>query len=156
MSKVVLAKKKSEEVEFIVDDDFYFPNSIHIANTGYPAGRFNNKVVLIHRYIMGAKKGETVDHINGNKLDNRRENLRITSQKNNVANVKYKGYYYCKDRNKYRSTMHIGKNRIHVGDFNTPKEAHEAYKKKHVEIHGEFSPWKDEVNEYSKEASRQA
>jgi len=44
--------------------------------------------VYIHRLIVGAVKGEYVDHINRNGLDNRRENLRIVSQGVNIANAK--------------------------------------------------------------------
>src|ERR1044072_5764222 len=46
----------------------------------------NNHRVLLHRFIMGAKKGEIVDHINGNVLDNRRENLRIVDRSTNAHN----------------------------------------------------------------------
>lgn len=46
----------------------------------------NYHPISIHQFLMHPKKGEVVDHINGNPLDNRRENLRITKQCNNVLN----------------------------------------------------------------------
>lgn len=51
--------------------------------TGSPC---KNNVIPIHRYVMGDPKEMAVDHINGNRLDNRKENLRICSQKDNVKN----------------------------------------------------------------------
>src|SRR5690554_1523278 len=46
------------------------------------------KQYLLHREIMQAKPGEYVDHINGDKLDNRKINLRVCSNKSNVVNSK--------------------------------------------------------------------
>ena len=52
--------------------------------TGYVVASINSKHVYLHQYIMnywGQGKGQlSIDHINRNKLDNRRDNLRITSQ----------------------------------------------------------------------------
>ncbi|MBL0320755.1 MAG: HNH endonuclease [Alphaproteobacteria bacterium] len=45
-----------------------------------------HKHVYMHRYIMTAKAGQEVDHINGNKLDNRKENLRLASHSQNCKN----------------------------------------------------------------------
>jgi len=42
--------------------------------------------VYLHRFILNAQKGEIVDHINGDGLDNRRCNLRLTDLKGNAAN----------------------------------------------------------------------
>ena len=54
----------------------------------YANTKYNGKTIYMHRLILDAKKGEYVDHINGNGLDNRQENLRITSQGVNLANAK--------------------------------------------------------------------
>jgi hypothetical protein len=58
----------------------------HLAS-GY-ACRKNGKAVYMHRRIMGAQKGQYIDHINGDKLDNRRSNLRFCNQSQNLANSK--------------------------------------------------------------------
>jgi len=52
----------------------------------YAAKRIAGKFVLLHRMVSGAQKGEIVDHINRNTLDNRIANLRITSRAVNSLN----------------------------------------------------------------------
>jgi hypothetical protein len=47
----------------------------------------NFKKVRLHRIIIGAKEGEIVDHINRNRLDNRKENLRLVTREENARNV---------------------------------------------------------------------
>lgn len=44
------------------------------------------ETVYLHRLIMGAAKGELVDHINGDSLDNRRANMRFSSLTDNARN----------------------------------------------------------------------
>lgn len=50
---------------------------------GIVEGKPKYKPILLHRFIANAKKGDIVDHMNHNPLDNRKENLRITNIKNN-------------------------------------------------------------------------
>jgi len=52
----------------------------------YAATMINGKKTYMHRLIMGLPKKKIVDHINNQTLDNRRENLRIITQKQNMRN----------------------------------------------------------------------
>lgn len=52
----------------------------------YAQGFINRNMVLMHRVILGARSGQTVDHINGDGLDNRRSNLRLVTPSQNNQN----------------------------------------------------------------------
>jgi D-serine dehydratase len=102
---------------------------------------------LLHRLIMKAEKGEIVDHINGNTLDNRKQNLRLVNATNNSYNKKvpctnttgYKGVVRrnCK-RNPFCAFIQEKKKQIYLGYFATAKEAAEAYDAASLKYHGEF------------------
>lgn len=73
------------------DEDFDLVSAIrwHAVqrrNSRYAQAMHNGKTVLMHRLVMSAGKGRIVDHINGNGLDNRRENLRFATTAQNRAN----------------------------------------------------------------------
>lgn len=88
-----------------------------------------------------------VDHINGNKLDNRFSNLRLASRMQNCANrskascnkTGYKGVSVCAQTSKYRAVIQVKRKQIHLGRFKTPQMAHEAYMKAAREHFGEFA-----------------
>lgn len=86
----------------IVDDADYAELSKHkwyYLNRGYAIRRSGHERVLMHRVLLGAKKGEFCDHKNGDKLDNRRENIRLCTFSQNMMNfgprkgVKYRGVH---------------------------------------------------------------
>ena len=104
----------------------------------------------LHRLITGCPDGHVVDHINGNGLDNRRANLRICIQPENIRNRKmhknnasgFKGVFLdatCKRGRPWRSRITVSGQRINLGRFNTPEEAHAAYCKASREKHGDFA-----------------
>lgn len=106
--------------------------------------------VLMHRFILGLKKGNKtyVDHINRDKLDNRRSNLRICDQAKNMCNSErhsktgYKGVvinnpHLEKPTYTCRVTLY-GKTKRICG-FKTAEEAALAYNKLALELHGEFA-----------------
>jgi hypothetical protein len=98
------------------------------------------KKIYIHRVILAAGPNETVDHINGDTLDNRRANLRITTSQGNAQNrakvrtykkmlptCPYKGVTRVKPSGMYWARICLNGERIHLGYFADPVEAAKAY-----------------------------
>ena len=119
---------------------------------GYATSCKNHKTIIFHRIIMGTNNSKIqVDHINGNKLDNRKQNLRICSNQENSFNKNknsnnssgYKGVYFDKERNKWRSSIQFnGKSIKSSKRYDTPEEAYEWYVQKSNELFGDFSVFK--------------
>lgn len=111
--------------------------------------RQNKKQIMIslHREIMNFPIGKQVDHINGNRLDNRKCNLRICSISENLKNQKrrndntsnYKGVYWNKEMNKWRALISVNNKRKHLGYYVTPELAYAAYCEAAKKYHGEFA-----------------
>jgi hypothetical protein len=93
----------------------------------------NDELVYLHRHIMGATKGRTVDHINRDKLDNRRINLRFVSLAENVWNAASRrdntsgARGVWRARNKWHARINIRGTQILLGNFDTVGEASIAY-----------------------------
>lgn len=113
----------------------------------YGGGR--KKTILMHREIMGLSlhDGIQLDHINGNRLDNRRCNLRICDKSQNNANVSkyregtsiYKGVYRKPRYKGWYAYINKDNKRYNLGRYNTEEEAAIAYNKKAYELYGEFA-----------------
>jgi hypothetical protein len=105
----------------------------------------------MHRLIVDAEENEIVDHADGNPLNNRRFNLRICTQAQNLANKrkqtykrgastsKYKGVYFDKQMKKWRARVTFNKKTIHVGLFVNELDAAKAYDRKAKEVFGEYA-----------------
>lgn len=108
-------------------------------NKYYARGKYKGKNVLLHKLLIYVPDGFVIDHINGNGLDNRRSNLRVITQRENVLfgiifkDKKYRGCRKTK-YNKWEARIRIGDKRIYLGSFNTPNEASIAYENKLMEI----------------------
>jgi len=101
----------------------------------------------MHRLIMNAQPGEQVDHINHNTLDNRKPELRLCTKSQNQHNVGkrqdntsgFKGVTWHKRDQKWQARiMKSGKDK-HLGNFDTPELAYEAYCRAAAELHGQFA-----------------
>jgi len=68
-----------------------------------------------------------IDHINNNSLDNGIENLRILTHQQNQFNSKAKGYYWCKQKNKWQATIKLNYVKINLGYFTEEEDARTAY-----------------------------
>lgn len=100
----------------------------------------------IHRVIMNAQKGQLIDHINHDGLDNRRCNLRIcTHTQNNINRRKFKGasvfkgVSWCTRLNRWRAQIRPSGCSIYLGYFKHEKDAARAYNEKAKEMFGEFA-----------------
>ena len=108
-----------------------------------------SKRMGLHRLVIGATKGQLVDHVNGNGLDNRRENLRLCTHTQNMQNRKpssaglspFKGVSLRSEpRPKpYLATIKAFGERIHLGSFETEYAAARAYDRAAIIFHGKFA-----------------
>ena len=107
-------------------------------NTGYVTIGIYGKVYKAHRlawlYVTGDWPSGLMDHINGDKSDNRFENLRDIGPRGNSENVRrpnkrnksgFMGVIWF--QNKWRASITVNRKTQRIGDYDTPEEAHNAY-----------------------------
>lgn len=107
----------------------------------------NGNTMLMHRLVLNVPKEKWTHHVNENKLDNRRVNLRICSPKQNHAargitrhnTSGYKGVCWDKNRNKWMAYISIDNKFKQLGRHDNIIDAAKAYDKKAIEVHGEFA-----------------
>lgn len=106
-----------------------------------------SKKVWLHRFIANTPEGLYTDHINGNRLDCRKENLRICTyaQNNKNASIRkdnksgYRGVYWEKGVKKWRAVINADAKRICLGFYESAKEAAKAYNESAKKLHGSFA-----------------
>lgn len=116
-------------------------------HNGYAARQERRKNIYMHREIARPPDGMMVDHINRNKLDNRRANLRPCTRRQNIRNQaaktgsasRFKGVEYRKDRDKYYARIRFQGRRLWLGTFTDNRDAARAYDRAAVECFGEFA-----------------
>lgn len=154
---ICYASNTGEEILFDLEDyDLIKDYCWHVVNSGkikkngeyyrrVSARNNDGKPIRLHRLIMNVHdKNLCVDHINRNTLDNRKENLRICTHKENVCNVapynklNVKGVYET-DNHRYSASININGQVIYLGTYDTIKEAADVYDAKAKETFGEFA-----------------
>ena len=140
--------QKLGEYAIIDTDDKHLVYGYKFYNTARNAVVASGSKVKLHHLIMGKPdKGLVIDHINRNHLDNRRSNLRFTSQKLNSVNTGkhivgtsvYKGVWNDKRNNKWIAELKYERKKIYIGRFATEIEAARAYNAKALELWGEYA-----------------
>lgn len=120
---------------------------VHLTGTEAERPIFRTQLT---RLIMNAPEGMDVDHISGDRSDNRKVNLRICTRSENLQNMKkrpstlgpFKGISYAPTyagKKKWSAEIRRGTVRCFIGRFMTSEAAARAYNEKAVELFGEFA-----------------
>lgn len=158
--QVPLSKGKIASIEAIDMD--LLDLSWHITNNGYAArgkyvgkqnGKYSYVTQFMHRLIIERvaerelADGEFTDHINRDRLDNRRSNLRIASKLENTRNCSlyknnksgFKGVRFAKEHQKWQARIRVNGRLLHLGLRETPEEAYVLYVEAAQKYFGEFA-----------------
>jgi hypothetical protein len=118
--------------------------------TGYRVIGVNGKIYPEHRlawlYMTGNWPINKIDHIDREQTNNIWSNLRAATTQQNAGNCKirsdntsgYRGVSWYRNNGKWRAGIKIDGKDKHLGFFNSPEEAFEAYKAKAMEVFGEY------------------
>lgn len=109
-----------------------------------------------HRIVMHAQPRQCVDHINKNRADNRKQNLRICDHSENdrnrspyVTNTSgVTGVYFDKKRKKWVASITYNRKKVYIGRFTEKENAIMARLQKEIELYKEFAPQRKLWEEY--------
>jgi hypothetical protein len=131
------------------DEDFEFLSQWEwrLAHNGYAiSGR---GTIRMHRAVMKPKPRQQVDHINGDRIDNRRTNLRLATRQANARNrprnavrnhgARYKGIFRCTETQRWRARIEAPSGRINLGTHATQEDAAKAYDRAALKHWGVFA-----------------
>lgn len=136
-----------EDLDLVIKHNWYLNQKGYAqANVLKPNGP--KTTIRMHRLILGVTNPQIkVDHRFGNRLDNRRKNLRLCTNSQNLANrginknntSGYKGVFYCKYTERWIAQLKYQSYTVWLGRHDTPELAALAYNSKAVELFGEFA-----------------
>jgi len=145
MKKIKITQGKYALVD---DKDFEMlsRHNWHFHTTGY-ARTSTPKKCYMHRMILRADSSKQCDHINGNRLDNRRSNLRLCAERENHFNLRirvdnqsgYRGVSFDKRRKKWLVQITVSGVHKHIGRFKDKMEAVRNYNLFAKDLYGDFS-----------------
>lgn len=107
----------------------------------------SNKGILLHRLLINAPEDKVVDHINHNGLDNRKSNLRICTNQENICNCEIpknnksgcKGVYWAKYKQKWTVQITINNKTKYIGRYKNLEDAIKARQEASKKYYGEFA-----------------
>ena len=147
MKEIQLTQGK---VALVDDEDFEYLNQWkwYVTKRNYVRRSKENETLYLHRIILNVKdKNIFIDHVNMNKLDNRKINLRICNRSQNGMNRNktslnssgYKGVVFDIRRKKYYAKIKVNQKIIFLGYYINCIDAARAYNQAAQKYHGEFA-----------------
>lgn len=155
MKLIPLSGKRGAGEFSVVDDcDYEWASKFrwHLSSSGYAITNKsrpykNGKTLHMHRAINKTPDGLFTDHVNQNRIDNRRENLRTATKTQNLFNMDkhsdnssgYKGIVYHRPSGLWGAKIQVKMHRVSLGYYETKKEAANAYNNAAKKLHGQFA-----------------
>lgn len=145
------------DLHYLKDKYWYTDNNGYLTHA-YVIN-YKTHYVRFHRLIMNVEDDKFIDHINRKKNDNRKENLRVCTHKENDRNnglyitnkTGVSGITWDKDRNKWKASITYNYKTIYIGRFDKKEEAIRARLLKELELFKEFAPQKHLISQYFSE-----
>ncbi len=151
VGKLHLAIVDDEDLNYLSQWEWKISSGGYAVSTQREAdGKLKN--IFMHRIVNKTPERLLCDHINGNRLDNRKCNLRAATPAQNAKNlhgawgkIEYKGVTKLTNTRRYRATIRVNGETINLGWFRTPYEAAIAYNTVAEKLHGEFASLNPDV-----------
>ena len=123
---------------------FYAAASPYIRGSGRGVGQAK---IYMHRVIMSAEPNQSVDHIDGDGLNNRRSNLRFCTNTQNMQNMrgwktarsKYKGVWWNTRPGRWQADITVNGRKVYIGKYDDEMTAARAYDAAALRYFGEFA-----------------
>ena len=140
---------KIKDTEIIIDEELFYDiikYNWRLDKNNYVNGEINGKAISLTRFVTKYSGNDLIDHIDRNPLNNRKDNLRIVTAKQNTMNKssaknsssKHVGVCFRKDSKKWRAYIRVNNKNINIGTFVNEIDAAKARDEATKKYFGEF------------------